>query len=178
MSIRMALFHPLCAPKKSPPPSFSYKKHPSSKIDAFRKIIRHHLAERGRGPLRNAATEADPNHLRYAEEVKQPAGTEAIPNPDMPHDKIVAFVMFPENIDIVRSMLEEEGLEWAEYIGSALALTRSKKLKRFRTSKTCNILLCSKIGTTGLNMPFARIAVLIVRVPTTIMPFLCLPLFH
>lgn len=158
----MALFHPQCAPNERVPTDFCYAKNPSSKLDAFMKIVKHHLAERGRGPLTNAGTLDDPNCLRYAEEVTRPEGTEAVPDPTMPCDKIVAFVMFPENMTPLRCMLEEAHVEWEEYIGTVPAARRANRLEHFRTSKTCHVLLVSKIGATGLNLAFARVLVIVV----------------
>ena len=166
----MALFHPQCGPNERVPTDFNYAQNPSSKLDTFMKIIRHHLAERGRGPLRNAPTLDDPNHLRYAEEIMRPEGTEAAPDPEMPHDKIVAFVMFPDNLTPLRCMLEEAGVKWEEYIGTVPAQKRAALLEKFRTSKDCHVLLVSKIGSTGLNIPFARVLVVIV---STFTPSLC-----
>ena len=164
MRTRMTLMHWLCSPATKVDKTTPYKGNESTKLNALLVIIVYHQSKRGAGPLKNDPNppDHDLNRLIPDPDAKPPEGTKAIPDPDMPVDKIVVFFQFTETLWIVRNMLNENNIKFLEYNGTLSSTVRAKRLEEFRTSKDANVLLCTKVGTTGLNIPFARVGVVVV----------------
>ena len=88
---RMTLMHWLCSPATKVDKTTPYKGNESTKLNALLAIIIYHQSERGAGPLMNDpdAPDDDRNRLTPDTTASRPPGTKAVPDPNMPVDKIV-----------------------------------------------------------------------------------------
>ena len=60
-------------------------------------------------------------------------------------------------------VLKEKGIKFVSITGKNSPTKRATILEDFRKSKTHHVLIISSVGTTGLNMWFARVLVILVR---------------
>lgn len=157
--MRRALLHPIFA-SPAPDQNIVYSEHPSTKIDLFVEILQYHLAQQGRPPLQ-VANPGMSNDLVPNLAAAQPEGT-VLTTPTRA-DKIVGFLMFPSSMWIVAKALKEKGIKFVSITGKNSPTKRATILEDFRKSKTHHVLIISSVGTTGLNMWFARVLVILVR---------------
>ncbi|KAH9912109.1 P-loop containing nucleoside triphosphate hydrolase protein [Epithele typhae] len=158
---RVACFHPrLMGPNRIEPPA-AYIDGESSKIEMIFKLMQYHQAERGLGPAMIDPDEsAAPNTLIPRLDVERPNGSYTM-RPEMPSDKSVLMMMTPMHSWLLTDMLKRRHIEYIEYTGKESANIRKARLKEFETSKTCNLLIISPVGITGLNLWFARILIIV-----------------
>jgi SNF2 family DNA or RNA helicase len=80
----------------------------------------------------------------------------ALESQDKDPIKTVVFSQFTTFLDLIEIALGKENLEFSRLDGSMSLEARQDNLNRFKTSKTCNVFLCSlKAGGVGLNIPEA-----------------------
>ena len=60
--------------------------------------------------------------------------------------------------------LDENGIKFAEIHGSKSVTARMHALNTFKTDPDVRVLLLSGVGTSGLNIAFANILVIVVRI--------------
>jgi len=70
--------------------------------------------------------------------------------------KVLVFSSFVKHLELFRTRLEEDGIEYAYLTGSRNASQREQAVKDFQTRKTCSLFLISlKAGGVGLNLTAA-----------------------
>ena len=144
----------------SPDRNLDYAAHPSTKIEVAVNIIHHHLASPNRGPLKQIKGQ---NELIPDEE----AEAKRPPNTDTRRagaDKIIMFIMFPDSMWLISRALDHHGIKHLTLTGRTSAAERTTVLEQFRRSADTHVLIVSSVAITGLNLWFARILIIMVRV--------------
>lgn len=146
---------------------------PSGKLCVTVGIVVHHLANDNAQPLRIT-------HDRDLE--VNPDAAVAVRSEGLPKDRIVIYSAFPSSSNVIMDVsnsssyviytiltpqpqvLKLYGVEALEFNGSMTDKARSDSLAAFKDEKagTPRVMLLSNVGTTGLNLDFANVLIIIV----------------
>ncbi|EMD31654.1 hypothetical protein CERSUDRAFT_127231 [Gelatoporia subvermispora B] len=156
LSIRRALTHPGCNPghgHKNAQSLEEWDKYPSAKLIALIQVLFHHLASDGAPPLRSRAG----NILESTE-----SGPDVHP-PGAGPDKIVVYIAFPSNLDIIGNVLTLHGIRWVTINGAMTVHARQKALREFKNAgrEGPRVMIMSGVGMVGMNIAFANLLVVL-----------------
>ncbi|KZP14422.1 hypothetical protein FIBSPDRAFT_684637, partial [Athelia psychrophila] len=157
---RRGLTHEVCTcgarPKDwiCPKTMEEWMRHPSAKLCATGRIASHHLATDNAQPLHCVSER------------------ELIPNPDakvtdrphgLPRDRIVIYSAFPSSSEVITDVLRVYGVELLEFNGSMSEKAKAESLAEFKSEEdgTRRVMLLSSVGTTGLNLDFANVLIIL-----------------
>ncbi len=76
-----------------------------------------------------------------------------------PRRKIIVFSEWVRMLELVRNMLEDNGIEYAWHTGSVPQQKRREEINRFKTEEHCTVFLSSESGSLGLNLQVASVVI-------------------
>ncbi|CCM06798.1 uncharacterized protein FIBRA_09098 [Fibroporia radiculosa] len=160
LGIRRSLTHIGCydASWEAPTNAEEAEKEISTKIKAVLEILEYHLKEDGLPPL--LTPESEPvleNVLAPAPNaVKEPRGEGAA------LDKIIVFVAFPANLEVILPFFEFCNITWIEVTGNVTMSQWAKRIQQFKDSGYADlcVLIFSGIGLVGLNLVCTNILIM------------------
>lgn len=146
---------------------------PSAKLCACAKIVLHHLNTDNAQPLKCV------DDRELAPNPEAPVKDRA---PGLPRDRIVIYSAFPSSSQVISDVrvlqltfheqahsripkvLRLYGIEILEFNGSMSEKAKAEALAEFKSEDegTRRVMLLSSVGTTGLNLDFANVLIIVV----------------
>ncbi|KAL7280993.1 hypothetical protein ACG7TL_004295 [Trametes sanguinea] len=134
------------------PSTFNYADTPSTKINALLSLLHYHVGKTCAPPAVIQDGVVYPPEEGAANDWNMVPGAHP--------DKILVYSAFPSLFWIISSALELLDLEHITLHGGLPAHVRTERLRQFREGST-PIMLMSNVGTTGLNIAFANILIIV-----------------
>ncbi|MCH8525947.1 MAG: DEAD/DEAH box helicase [Kiritimatiellae bacterium] len=78
---------------------------------------------------------------------------------DDPDTKIILFSEWVKMLDLVKELLEKEGVGYTEHTGSIPQQKRREHIRRFKNDPDCRVFLSSESGGVGLNLQNANVVI-------------------
>ncbi|EJF55641.1 hypothetical protein DICSQDRAFT_73286 [Dichomitus squalens LYAD-421 SS1] len=128
----------------------------SSKLDIAVKLLLHHLGTDNRPPMKM-------DDKRTNSLVPNTTFVPTTPPSDAGPDRIVVYVAFPQNNNLIAQVLKLHGIECYAVNGLKSQGNRDKALGEFQQSERGGrrVLLLSNVGAVGLNIPGANILIVL-----------------
>ncbi|KAM5530103.1 hypothetical protein V8D89_016232 [Ganoderma adspersum] len=156
-------YHLMSDPFWVPRSLAEWEERPSTKLKNMVEIIKWHLAEDGRAPLRlkvvhNGDPGADLNELEI-----DPDYVTLVRPPGAAPDKIVIFVAFPSNNGLITGVLDLINAKYVEVNGNKAAQARQTDIDAFKQADRDGPRVCllSGVGMAGLNLAEASIVIVL-----------------
>ncbi|KAH9949213.1 P-loop containing nucleoside triphosphate hydrolase protein, partial [Amylocystis lapponica] len=159
LNIRRALTHPACnyiGDWVKPTTIEEWQRDSSVKMNALVDIVRHHLNADGAPPL----CIETPGSNVLVPDLQAPVDSRG---PHSLPDKLVIFVAFPANCDVLLAVFGLYGIKVLLVTGEVPVPQRAAVLKQFHEAKRddARVLILSNVGLVGLNLACANIMVVL-----------------